>query len=530
MNINNIIITQRQLMTNNQLSRKSKKSIVFPKNINPLISIIIPNFNNYIHLKSCLYYLFKNTQNINYEVILVFDNISDESQAFLKEVENINKVRCQKGSGILNCINKAVQSAKGDYVCILHDYTIPKVGWLKSLLQTIQNKGVGIVGAKNLHKDGLMVESSFFLDNKGFIQENSQLKKLNLEKQKTIDYFPCSAILIKKEAFRLIGGLDEYFSDDFYSYADLCYAFKYKLKLKTVYQPEAEVIHLQKINFSYDISFRIPFYLKWKKNIQEEKNKNKSRENADIKVCFTLTDNYYIFAACAMASILINSNYNDRYHFYILTDYLSDKNKAFFKKLKLIRDFDLSFLIIDNNELKEYEVSYWGTYVYYRFKIFDLIKADRVLYLDSDIIVRDDLGELFKTDLTGYLAAAALDQNNLDSKKRIKLKDEAKYINAGVVLFDLNECNKLKIAEKLFDLANNYPTEFIYADQDILNFVMQTKIKILSKKWNYMTSDNKNDNCFIRHYAQKKPWNDEYKNKDKEEYFEYLRFILNIGN
>ncbi len=538
MDLKNVLLTQRQPSVPNQSQNESHKEIIFPKNDEPLVSIVIPAFNNYVHIKSCLYYILKHTENINYEVVLAYSGTdsSEEIEKIIAKTENINIVKSVTMLSFSRQMNNIVKHAKGKYICIIHDYMVPKKEWLKFLLKTIQSNRVGLVGTKNSYNEKPVDGTSFFLDEKGFIKECIFGEDLlfDSDEEKEVDYCPCNAILLEKAVWDKLGGLDNKFShDDYYPYADLSYAIKYKLNLKTIYQPKAQIVNLHKQSFTYNLNNRIPFYLKWKNNI-EKKNNN----GININVCFTLTDNYCIFTACTMASILINSDLNDQYHFYLLSDYLSDKNREIFYKLKAIRDFDISFLNLDNDEFKGYKVSHWGPYIYYRFKIFDLIEQDKVLYLDSDILIKGDLHELFEIDLSNYLAAGATNSDIPDNK----IIDENNiYINSGVILFNLEKCKAQGISEKLFDLAKNIPEEFMYPDQDIFNHVLKSKIKMLNIKWNYLYPlysdynerkdfyDNELANCVIRHYVSPdKPWKEDSNVVDKGDYLEYLMFVLSI--
>lgn len=532
----NIIITKRDFIGSN-LNQSVSQKIYFKNCEQPLVSIIITAFNNYKYTKSCLYYIHKHTNNINYEVILADDNSTDETKKISREFDNVNIIRNSERLGFLQNVNNAVKSAKGKYICILHNDTIPKQNWLEPLIDVMEsNQNVGIVGPKILSKDGLMSEEKYFIDEMGYYKNSGDI----LNDKSDVDFCPDCAVLIRKSAWESIGGFDNIFSPVYYEDVDLALSFKNKLGLAIKYQPKSEVVHFN-IHAYNDTKLknynRINFYLKWKTAIQQKF--RPGLKGANINVCFCLTDNYSQHTGTAIASILLNSNLKDKYCFYLLSDYISQENQEYFKLLKSIRDFEIFFLQVDNKEFEDVKIlNHLGYPTLYRFKMFDSINVDKILYLDSDLVVGKDLHELYETDISNYYAAAVEDAFSNPSKDRCELKESATYVNAGVILFNLKKCKKDNLSKKLFELSKNPPNlDIIYADQDMLNIVMQTKIKLLSDKWNclYLLVDEykyekelnmkrAKDSVIIHFSAYKKPWIREFNSCLKEEYFQYLRF------
>lgn len=533
-NGNNIILTQRDL--GNKYSqtpqKKETKKITFKNYDNPLVSIIIASCNDYQYTKSCLFYVYKNTFNVPYEVIVADDNSTDKTQKIQDEFENINFIKTTKILGFLKNVNNAAKYAKGKYICILHNDTIPKENWLEPMVKIIEeDETIGIVGAKILQPNGKISEAGFEIDYEGIftsIGKGESSDESDFNKTKIVDYCSSCSMLVKKNIWDEIGGFDIKFSPKYYEDVDLSFNFLYKFKLKTVFQPQSEIVHFNKgyyKNTNLKYSNRLDFLMKWKKELQLKYEKLK-KEKQNINICFGLTDNYSQHTGVAIASILINSNLSDNYHFYLISDYISEKNKQYFSDLKKIRDFEISFLQVDNDDFKNIKVFNHsiglGCSSFYRFKIFDLINKDKVLYLDSDLLVRKDLRELFETDISNYLFAAVTDMFSFDCKERCKLDEEAVYVNAGVVLFNVKKCKEENFHKKLFALSEQPAApNIIYADQDILNLLAQKRIKILDDTWNSATSI---DSAIVHYFGpDEKPWLLNGKPQDHF-YFEYLKF------
>jgi len=110
-----------------------------------------------------------------------------------------------------------------------------------------------------------------------------------------------------------------------------------------------------------------------------------------------------------------------------------------------------------------------------------VLKEDRVLWLDVDTIVDDDLTDLWNMDIgeDNYIAGT-YDKGALIFNIGI---DVAYYINAGVILMDLDKWRKLGLVARCTKLVNNI--KFRFGDQDIINVACDGHIKRLSAQYNY---------------------------------------------
>ncbi len=242
----------------------------------------------------------------------------------------------------------------------------------------------------------------------------------------------------------------------------------------------------------------------------------------NIKIVFSFDDNYLIAGYTAITSLLVNAKKNTFYEIYILEDKeLSNENKKYIRELEkeyntIIRYIKVDYLF-DTTKLK----AYFTKSIYYRLLIPRLLKdVDKVIYLDSDIIVNDDLNELYNIDINNFYIGAVKDQYcNLYEKEYIKnnLKlDPNNYINSGVLLINCKKMREDNLIEKFIEESYN---EYKFPDQCILNKVCYGKILYLNPKYNinylflnkeYYTKEELNDllfNPIIYHYfGYSKPW------------------------
>ena len=104
--------------------------------------------------------------------------------------------------------------------------------------------------------------------------------------------------------------------------------------------------------------------------------------------------------------------FNDQFKIYIFNDDLpSEWFRIMNQRLKAIHSEIVNVKISDNH-LQKYHLptAHLSYAAYFRFFISDILKEDKVLYLDSDIIVNGDLTPLFETDLGDSPVAAVRDE------------------------------------------------------------------------------------------------------------------------
>jgi lipopolysaccharide biosynthesis glycosyltransferase len=118
-----------------------------------------------------------------------------------------------------------------------------------------------------------------------------------------------------------------------------------------------------------------------------------------------------------------------------------------------------------------------------------LPNLSKVLYLDVDISINDNIRELWEEDITDYslagLSDAILSYNIVKDYIGYDYHKEG-YINSGVLVMNLDYWRKHNIEQKLLDYLNMHHVTL--PDQDALNAVLHGTIKFLHPKWNTMSS------------------------------------------
>ena len=138
-----------------------------------------------------------------------------------------------------------------------------------------------------------------------------------------------------------------------------------------------------------------------------------------------------------------------------------------------------------------------------------LPNLDRILWLDVDTIVQDNIDELWDLDLTDYYFTGSLEAE--------KSTPEKPYINAGVMMINLKKLRQDGMDDILIDALNT--KKFDFADQDCINELCQDKILVIPSTYNANDYTEKCTNPKIRHFAAEKDWREnpilyQYRNRN----------------
>lgn len=129
---------------------------------------------------------------------------------------------------------------------------------------------------------------------------------------------------------------------------------------------------------------------------------------------------------------------------------------------------------------------------WYRIFLPDLVPdVERLIYLDSDLLVLDRLAPLWQTDLAGnHLGAVSnvFQHDHVDRPAQIGLPSEQAYFNAGVLLMDLGAMRRDGCTERLRTFAVENASRLSWRDQDALNLVLGGSRLHLHPRWNLMNS------------------------------------------
>lgn len=269
----------------------------------------------------------------------------------------------------------------------------------------------------------------------------------------------------------------------------------------------------------------------------------------NINLVFASDNNYFPFTITTLISTLKNYNGNQLISVFLLVDQnLNERNTQEINELKNKYKFECEQIIVEAslfNGIKTSEGISIATY--YRLLMHDLLpeRVEKALYLDSDLIIRGSIDELYNSEFDSNIFIGVEDSISIDYNKKFGIPPYGHHINAGVLLINLKLIREFDFLEliKIFLSINKY--RITLGDQQIICEIFYDLIKYTDVKWNVHGSmfqpdwianslDVKNNmnlreveraikNPSIIHYTLKrKPWVSLEHPKSKL-WFEYLK-------
>jgi GT2 family glycosyltransferase len=238
------------------------------KQIKPILSIIIINYNLEEEINNCLDSLLKTLDKVeklshSFEIIIVDNNSPHKSLSLLEEKyksENIYFFYSEKNLGFGKGCNLGASKAKGEFLLFLNPDTIVEEDIFTSIINLFNSeKKIGIIGPKQQTRKPFFDFSAGFYPNiffelfnlfglgvffEGFLV--NLLTKLNPKGYLNVHWILGAAIFIRKELFDSINGFDkDYFM--FFEEVDLCRRV-YKRGYKVVYFHKLKIHHIGSVS------------------------------------------------------------------------------------------------------------------------------------------------------------------------------------------------------------------------------------------------------------------------------------------
>lgn len=212
-----------------------------------------------------------------------------------------------------------------------------------------------------------------------------------------------------------------------------------------------------------------------------------------MDIVFCSDDNYVMHCGIAMISLLENNKKAD-ITVHIVGKGISDENQKVLKSISDKYKTQIRFYTITDEDMNKYPLPPTPFHInisaYIRFFLFDILpnEIDKIIYLDCDLVVVDDLMDLWNIDIHDRAIAGVVDANKYTEsaylKERFNPKETYTYVNSGVLLMNLKYWRENNVLGKLLDYAGKNFENIHFADQDILNGALPDSIQFLPIRYN----------------------------------------------
>lgn len=189
---------------------------------------------------------------------------------------------------------------------------------------------------------------------------------------------------------------------------------------------------------------------------------------------------------------LLENNLNAEINITILCTSISKINKDKIKKICHKYESNVRFINIVNIEEKfnlNLNKDRGSISQYARLMISEAFSSEtkRVLYLDSDTLIVDDLSELWDLDLGNNIVGVLKDAFSEYYRQNINLKNDNLMFNSGVMLIDLEKWREYKIEDKLINVILEKKGQIQQGDQGVLNEVLSHYAMPFAPKFNMVS-------------------------------------------
>lgn len=221
--------------------------------------------------------------------------------------------------------------------------------------------------------------------------------------------------------------------------------------------------------------------------------------NNRMDIVFCIDDNYIM--PCGVTIISLLENHKDNMvTFHTVGLELKEESK---KKLSSVcsryRNASILFYDVSKESLDSYELSlqnsrHLSLATYARLFIENMLPhdVDKVLYLDCDLIVVNNLSELWNTDIDGYAIAGVPDfyicSSRPDTFQRLDYSSVKGYVNAGVLLINLKYWREKKLINVFLSFIKEKYDYLAFHDQDVINGTLYDSKLFLPIRFNILNS------------------------------------------
>ena len=215
-------------------------------------------------------------------------------------------------------------------------------------------------------------------------------------------------------------------------------------------------------------------------------------QSNELNVLFSSDDNYAQHLGAAIYSLLYHNKDFKTISIYIIDNEISSRNRRNLEQV--VEEFHyakIAFLDFTAWKSKLHLNLAWeiSLTAYARLFVAELLpmSVQRVLYLDCDMIICDDLYELWNTDLNRNMLGAVQDFVSENTKTCVGLDANDVYLNSGMLLIDLSQWRDNQIGKECLDYLNIKHGTVCHHDQGVLNGVFRSQWAIMPLRYNVMT-------------------------------------------
>ena len=192
------------------------------------------------------------------------------------------------------------------------------------------------------------------------------------------------------------------------------------------------------------------------------------KNNKKIPIVFSFDDIYALPASIAIKSLIDNKKESTEYEIIIFYNNLSYKTK-----LKMESIYKIRWIKISSVFFKDVPIGWSGLETYYRLLLAKILpEYDKVIWSDVDVLFKEDLSDIYNSDLSMYdwagVAAEIKDETN-GIHCHFEANKKPYIFMPGFMIANLSLWREKNMLQRFEDIIKNYSNKLKMFDLDILN-------------------------------------------------------------
>ncbi|MBB2148415.1 glycosyltransferase family 8 protein [Pedobacter gandavensis] len=255
-----------------------------------------------------------------------------------------------------------------------------------------------------------------------------------------------------------------------------------------------------------------------------------------ISIILACDNHYVVLLAALLKSIEMNHQTEELIDVYLVDDQISKQNKQKLTASLTMEKMNMIWLKMDEIipegvTLPLVNNTYpLNTYIRLLIPYFIPKEVNKIIFLDVDMIMLDDISNLWKIDIGDKVIGAVNDTvgpqaktiaEGIENYQELGLDPNEKYFNAGMQLINIDRWRAQDITQKTFDAINNNKKYAALGDQYGLNIALVGNWYEIDRMWNCFSVCTDPHPKLI-HYFHRKPIYKTYAYNYKKEFFYYL--------